>query len=145
MYHTYGSYQVPQQNKYGILKDRFYVPAEFVLATHLEAYEHLLEIGKDPLTEDPITQKFSFYEVINGGEGKLFYAFARGDLAKLRRVFFDLVIHDQRVEVEMKNPLRIKFPKGMSYRPYQFPAIEAFQSAESGLLKALTYRDWETK
>lgn len=122
--------------KRAILRDRLYVPGEFCTEAILAAYETQIEIGKDPYTEEALYQTYAHYTILQINEMETVYAFNRGDLGKLHRVFEGFEIIDERLSVPMSVPLKIRFPEGKSWRDYQPAAIDALTDLDYGLLKA---------
>lgn len=123
-----------------ILRDRLYVPGDFVTEAILEQYKTEVVIGenKDPVTElaTPITETLNHYEIIYSSPDDCMYAFNRGDLFKMRRVFKDFQFIDERVDVPMKAKLKIRFPTGKTWKDYQPDAIEDMLLHDYGMLKA---------
>jgi superfamily II DNA or RNA helicase len=100
----------------------------------LKEYESQIEIGTDPFTKDPIFNVIQHYKFIDGHDP--FYAFNRGDLTKIPRVFPGFKVQDDRLSVPAQMPLKIQFPQGKSWRPYQLPALDALLSREDGIVVA---------
>lgn len=76
------------------------------------------------------------YEAIQRTQDDMFYAFNRGDMPKIRSVFSDFEIVDRRATDPMLAKLKIKFPPGMTWKPYQPLAVEKMLEEEYGLLQA---------
>lgn len=90
-------------------------------------------IGKDPDTGDESFDHYNHWNYIDSSD---YYSFNRGAVALNPQVFSKLSIIDRRIEVPLDLPLKIKFPAGKKWRPYQVPAIEAFTAGEDGLMQA---------
>jgi hypothetical protein len=118
------------------LRDRLYVPEEYVTEEMLEAFKGYIQTGTDPFTEEPIYQEINQYERIQLSYDSSLIAFNRGDIGKIHKVFKDFELVDERLEVPMSAPLKIQFPEGHIWRPYQYPACETLTSLDYGILKA---------
>ena len=123
-------------NKKAVLRDRLFVDAEFVTTEMLEAFEIKINVGKDPLSGEDILHTLNHYEQIELTRDQTLYAFNRGDLSKIEKIFHDFEILDERVSEPMQANLKIKFPEGMSWRDYQPDAIDTISSLDYGILQA---------
>lgn len=126
----------PSPQKVAILRDRLFVPGEFVTESMLEQYRHQILVGEDPHTREKIYDTINHYQLSYLSQDKLIYSFNRGDLDKMYRIFSDFTIVDERISVPMKNKLKIQFKNGKSWRDYQPEAIEAMLAKDYGILKA---------
>ena len=122
--------------KIAYLRDRLFVPEEYVTLDMLERFETKLVLGINKATEEPIIQSLYHYERTQVTRDEAIYAFNRGDMCLIREVFHDFEIQDDRVEVPMRHPLKIRFTEGRTWRPYQPDAIGALLSHDYGVLKA---------
>ncbi len=119
------------------LRDRLYVPAEYVTEDMLLAYEDTIPLGKDLVTGEEITETIQHYQREEILRDDLQYAFNRGDIDKIYRIFGErFQIVDERVSVDMIHDLQIVFPEGKFWRDWQPDAVSAMLSREDGLLKA---------
>lgn len=125
----------PQQ-KVAILRERLYVPAEFVTEEMLIPFQYKLEVGEDPETKEPIYDEYNHYSLQFLNADKAMYVFNRGNMDLIRQVFRGFQIIDERISVPMQNKLKIKFQNGKSWREYQPDAIDAMVNHEYGLMKA---------
>lgn len=126
-----------QPQKRAILRDRLYVPGEFCTQEILNAYETQMEVGEDPFTREKFYQTHYHYSTIQVTGGEILYAFNRGDLGKLYKVFHDFEIQDDRLSVPMSHSLKIRFPEGKSWRDYQPAAIDVMSGFDYGILKSM--------
>lgn len=119
------------------LRDRLFVPAEYVTEDMLRLFETPMEIGKDPFTKEPIIQTEQHYQFIQSTADTAFYAFNRGNMHKIMHTFGPhFEIEDQRIEVPMQHDLKVVLPDGVDFYEYQPDAIEALLACEYGVLKA---------
>jgi superfamily II DNA or RNA helicase len=119
-----------------LLLDRLYVDEAYVTEDMLKAYQTQYCYGEDPLSKEGLYKTINHYERIDIGFDKSLLAINRGDLTKLREQFKDFEIIDQRLSVPMKAPLKIRFPDGKVWRPYQPDAILAMTEREDGILES---------
>ena len=129
-------YSSKSSNKIAYLGDRLYVKEEFVTDAHLDAFQSKVPVGKDPESGTPIYDVFYHYEKIQITRDDTVYAFSRGDLNLIYRIFNDFEIIDQRISEPMRAPLKIQFRNGKTWRDYQPAAVEALLEKEYGVLKA---------
>lgn len=127
--------------KRAVLRDRLFVPGEFVTEAMLEEYKSEVVVGEaKSLIEDEepeiIHETINHYQLHYVSNDSIVYSFNRGDLAKMYRLFHDFEITDERVMVPMGARLKIKFPPGKTWREYQPDAIDALMITEYGCLKA---------
>ena len=119
-----------------LLTDRLYINEAYVTDAMLAEYETPLLIGIDAYTKEPLYSSIAHYERIPINRDESMLAFNRGDLDKLGRVFADFEISDQRLSVSMQSPLKIKFPKGKTWKEYQPDAVMAMSEREFGILES---------
>lgn len=120
-----------------LLRDRLYVPAEYVTQEMCDEFESQVQIGYDKGAKQPIFQAVQHYQITELSRDQTMFTFNRGDLAKIARVFSPtLDIVDQRVSMPMLHDLKIQFPDGRWWKEYQPDAIDALMRNESGILKA---------
>jgi superfamily II DNA or RNA helicase len=124
------------KRKKALLRERLYVNAEFVTESMLHEFTEQIEVGEDAHTKEKIYQYYNHYVYNQTTPDEGMYVFNRGDMNKVRTVFSDFEIIDERLSVEMRHPLKIKFQTGYDWRPYQPDAIDAFLQSDHGLLKA---------
>jgi superfamily II DNA or RNA helicase len=124
-----------QPNKIALLRDRLYIDGAYVTDEMYAAYQIIREVGKS-LEGEPIIQTINHFEQSQISQGEALIAFNRGDMSKLYRIFSGFDIRDERLEVPMKAPLKIKFPPGKTWRSYQPDAVGAMLDHEYGLLQA---------
>jgi superfamily II DNA or RNA helicase len=125
-----------QSKKIAYLRDRLFVPEEYVTMDMLERFETKLNFGVNKATGEPIIQSLYHYERTQVTRDEAVYAFNRGDMGLIREVFHDFEIQDDRVEVPMRHPLKIQFSQGRTWRPYQPGAVASLLDHDYGLLKA---------
>lgn len=120
-----------------ILRDRLYVPAEYVTQEMCDEFESQVPIGYDKGSKKEIFTTIQHFQVTQLTRDQTMYTFNRGDLAKIQRVFGPtLDIVDQRVSMPMLHDLKIVFPDGRWWKDYQPDAIDMLMQSESGILKA---------
>jgi superfamily II DNA or RNA helicase len=124
-----------QPNKIALLRDRLYIDAAYCTDAMYEAYQVIRPIGKD-LEGEPIYQTLSHFEQTQMTHDEMLVAFNRGDMTKLYQIFSGFDIRDERIEVPMKAPLKIKFPIGKTWKPYQPDAIGAMLNSNYGIMQA---------
>jgi superfamily II DNA or RNA helicase len=126
---------VNSKKKVAILRDRLYIDAADVTDEMYSAYQVIRPIGKG-LEGEILYDTISHYEQTIVSPEEMVVAFNRGDLTKLYKIFADFDIKDERIEVPMKAPLKIKFPDGKTWKPYQPGAIQVVSGGDYGLLQA---------
>jgi superfamily II DNA or RNA helicase len=122
--------------KVALLRDRLYVDEAYVTDEIREAYQSQYLTGFDPLSEMPLYETLYHYEQFSDQHDSSILAFNRGNLDKLRTVFSDFKILDERLSVPMKAPLKLRFPAGKTWKPYQPDAVLAMTSREDGILES---------
>ena len=92
-----------------ILADRLYVPEDCVMPEHLDefVYDITEQNGYDYGPFETTTGSIRTFAKVNIN-GKLYYAFSRGNIEKLGRLFGDLPWTDQTSTPAMKSDLQFK-------------------------------------
>ena len=133
-----------------ILSDRLYVPSELVRDNMLEEFTHRFDIDEPSDEVDAFgRQSFSFgggvaeiktYNKVKDKEGKVFYGFSRGNLAKLGKMFGDYEWEDRTAAPLMTSGLAFKAGKQlMTYDADgrgQLEAVTDWFKKRHGIIKA---------
>ncbi len=102
----------------------------------LDAFQSQIPVGRDPETKEILHTTYYHYERIQLTRDKTVYAFNRGNMDLIRKVFADFEIDDQRITCPMRAPLKIQFRDGKTWREYQPAAVESMVDLDYGVLKA---------
>lgn len=139
------SASTPPLRKQAVLRDRLFVPGEYVTEAMLDYYKSEVVVGESPILDEwskPTGKTEKIFDTINHyqinylSQDKIIYSFNRGDMARMRQIFHDFEIIDERIDEPMKAKLKIRFPTGKNWRKYQPDAIEAMLQHDYGMLKA---------
>jgi hypothetical protein len=122
-----------------ILADRLYVPEAYVMPEHLNEFVYTIkeQSNYDYGPFETVTGSIRTFSKANIG-GSLYYAFSRGNIEKLGRLFGDLPWIDKTSSAKMSSPLQFKgqLHTWESKKIGQQEAVAAWLKCKSGIIKA---------